>query len=253
MKDRESRVNLFHDGALVVSDKAYSYKRSNFFKAEGDIIFTQGDSLRMTCDYIEYDGKTKKAKAWGNVLLKRPDTTLRTDTLFLNRIEKKAFYNTRGVIVDSTSTLTSNKGTYFMDEKKYRFVSEVDIVNPEYRVNSQQLDYFTQTDHAYLYGKSRIIGETYEIFCEQGFYDLSVEKGYFKRNAVIFYDQKIIEGDSLYFENDLQYAAATNNISILDSINNSIITGHYGEIFKAKDSAIITKSCLLYTSPSPRD
>ncbi len=244
LKDRESRVHLFHDEALVVSDKAYFYKRSNFFKAEGDIVFTQGDSLRMTCDYIEYDGKTKKAKAWGNVFLKRPDTTLRTDTLFLNRIEKRAFYNTRGVIVDSTSTLTSNKGTYFMDEKKYRFVSEVDIVNPEYRVNSQQLDYFTQTDHAYLYGKSRIIGETYEIFCEQGFYDLSVEKGYFKRNAVIFYDQKIIEGDSLYFENDLQYAAATNNISILDSINNSIITGHYGEIFKAKDSAIITKRAL---------
>ena len=52
LKDRESRVNLFHDGALVVSDKAYFYKRSNFFKAEGDIIFTQGDSLRMTCDYI---------------------------------------------------------------------------------------------------------------------------------------------------------------------------------------------------------
>ena len=75
LKDRESRVNLFHDGALVVSDKAYFYKGSNFFKAEGDIIFTQGDSLRMTCDYIEYDGKTKKAKAWGNVLLKRPDTT----------------------------------------------------------------------------------------------------------------------------------------------------------------------------------
>tara|TARA_A100001011_G_scaffold40774_1_gene38453 strand:- start:389 stop:2047 length:1659 start_codon:yes stop_codon:yes gene_type:complete len=244
LKDRENRVHLFHEGALIVSDRAYFYKRSNFFKAEGDIVFTQGDSLRMTCDYIEYDGKTKKAKAWGNVFLKRPDTTLKTDTLFLNRVEKKAFYNTRGVIVDSTSTLTSNKGTYFMDEKKYRFVSEVDIVNPEYRVNSQQLDYFTETDHAYLYGKSRIIGETYEILCEQGFYDLSVEKGYFKKNAVIFYDQKIIEGDSLYFENDLQYAAATNNISILDSINNSIITGHYGEIFKAKDSAIITKRAL---------
>ncbi|MGB1020963.1 MAG: OstA-like protein [Flavobacteriaceae bacterium] len=243
-KDKENKVHLFHEGALIVSDRAYFYGKSNFFKAEGEVVFTQGDSLRMTCDYIEYDGMTKKAKAWGNVFLKRPDTSLRTDTLFLNRAEKIAYYNTKGVIVDSTSTLTSNKGTYFMDQKKYRFISEVNIVNPDYRVNSQQLDYYTETDHAYLYGKSRIVGEAYEILCEQGFYDLAVEKGYFKKNATIFYDQKIIEGDSLYFENNKQYAAATNNISILDSINNSIIKGHYGEIFKAKDSAIITQRAL---------
>ncbi len=243
-KDKQSRVHLFHEGALIVSDRAYFYGKSNFFKAEGTVVFTQGDSLRMTCNYIEYDGTTKKAKAWGNVFLKRPDTSLRTDTLYLDRAKQIAYYNTKGVIVDSTSTLTSNKGTYFMDQKKYRFISEVNIVNPDYRVNSQQLDYYTETNHAYLYGKSRIVGETYEILCEQGFYDMSVEKGYFKKNATIFYDQKIIEGDSLYFENNRQYAAATNNISILDSINNSLIKGHYGEIFKAKDSAIITRRAL---------
>lgn len=243
-KDSENKVHLFHEGALIVSDRAYFYGKSNFFKAEGGVVFTQGDSLRMTCDYIEYDGITKKAKAWGNVFLKRPDTSLRTDTLFLNRNEKIAYYNTKGVILDSTSTLTSNKGTYFMDQKKYRFISEVNIINPDYQVNSQRLDYYTETDHAYLYGKSRIVGETYEILCEQGFYDLAVEKGYFKKNATIFYDQKVIEGDSLYFENNKQYAAATNNISILDTINNSIIMGHYGEIFKAKDSAIITRRAL---------
>ena len=33
-------------------------------------------------------------------------------------------------------------------------------------------------------------------------------------------------------------------MSIIDSLNNSIITGHYGEIFKAKDSAIITRRAM---------
>ena len=33
-------------------------------------------------------------------------------------------------------------------------------------------------------------------------------------------------------------------MSIFDSLNNSIITGHYGEIFKAKDSAIITRRAM---------
>lgn len=244
IRSPKQQVHLFHDGALIVSDLSYFYSKRNFFKAEGNVVFTQGDSLKMTCNYIEYDGKTKKATAWGNVFLERPDTTLKTDTLYLNRMENKAFYNSKGVIVDSTSTLTSNRGIYFMNEKKYRFVSNVTIENPEYEITSEQLDYFTELNQSYFYGPTNIIGETYEILCESGFYDTENQKGIFKKNASIFYDNKIINGDSLYFENARDYAAATNNISIIDTLNNSIIQGHYGEIFKAKDSAIITKRAL---------
>ena len=170
--------------------------------------------------------------------------TLRTEELNLDRINEKAFYNTPGTIVDSTSTLTSNQGQYFMDQKKYRFISDVTINNPEYIVNSEQLDYFTESNQAYLYGNSKIEGETYTVLCERGFYDMDREKGIFKQNATLFYDNKIIKGDSLYFESERNYAAATKNISIVDTINNSIITGNYGEIFKERDSAIITRRAM---------
>ncbi len=243
-KSDTKRVRLFHEGALIESDQAYFYSKRNYFKAIGDVIFTQGDSLRMTCKTIEYDGKTKTAYAEGNVFLERPDMTLRTEVLNLDRVNEKAFYNTPGVIIDSTSTLTSNQGQYFMDEKKYRFRSQVYIDNPDYKVNSEQLDYYTESNQAYLYGKSKIEGEAYTIQCERGFYDMNREKGIFKKNAVLYYDNKIIRGDSLYFESAKNYAAATKNISILDTLNNSIITGHYGEIFKEKDSAIITRRAL---------
>ncbi|MDA8900147.1 hypothetical protein N9J03_00825, partial [Flavobacteriaceae bacterium] len=220
-KTDNRRVHLFHEGALIKSDLAYFYAKANNFQAEGDIVFTQGDSLRMTCNSIFYDGKLKTAVASGKVFLERPDMTLRTDTLYLDRINDKAYYNTKGVIVDSSSTLTSNRGIYFLNEKKYRFLSNVNIVNPEYTVNSQQLDYFTERNQAYLYGRSKIVGKSYEINCEQGFYDLNVERGIFKKNAVIFYDNKEISGDSLYFESARNYAAATNNIQIIDTLNNS--------------------------------
>lgn len=243
-KSDDKRVLLFHEGALIESDQAFFYSKQNYFRALGKVIFTQGDSLRMTCKTIEYDGETKTAFAKGNVYLERPDMTLRTEELNLDRINEKAFYNTPGVIVDSTSTLTSNQGQYFMDQKKYRFISDVTINNPEYIVNSEQLDYFTESNQAYLYGNSKIEGETYTIFCERGFYDMDREKGIFKQNATLFYDNKIIKGDSLYFESERNYAAATKNISIVDTLNNSIITGNYGEIFKERDSAIITRRAM---------
>ena len=243
-KSEAKRVRLFHEGALIESDRAYFYAKKNYFKAIGEVIFTQGDSLRMTCKTIEYDGKTKTAYAEGDVYLERPDMNLRTQILNLDRVKEKAYYNTPGVIVDSASTLTSNQGQYFMNEKKYRFKSQVYIDNPDYKVNSEQLDYYTESNQAYLYGDSKIEGEAYTIQCERGFYDMNREKGIFKKNAVLYYDNKIIKGDSLYFESAKNYAAATKNISILDTLNNSIITGHYGEIFKEKDSAIITRRAM---------
>ena len=243
-KNEETRVLLFHEGALIESDLAYFYSKDNYFKAVGNVIFTQGDSLKMTCKTIEYDGKTQIALADGDVFLKRPDMSLTTEKLNLDRIRNEAFYNTKGVIVDSASTLTSNLGRYYMDQKKYRFTSNVTIDNPDYQVNSDQLDYYTELNQAYLFGNSRIEGNAYTIECERGFYDLDREKGVFKKNATLYYDNKIIRGDSLYFESEKDYAAATKNVSIVDSLNNSVITGHYGEIFKARDSAIITRRAL---------
>ena len=244
IKKEGIRVHLFHEGALIKSNLSYFYPKENFFKANGNVVFTQGDSLKMTCDQIEYDGSSKLAKAWGKVVLELPDMDLKTDTLYLDRANSKAFYNSFGTIVDEKRKLTSIRGIYFMNEKKYRFITKVKIDDPEYELNSQQLDYFTEIDKAYFYGKTTIVGEEYDIYCEKGVYDTKLQKGNFQENAVILYDNKKIRGDSLYFENEKNYAAATNNISIIDTLNKSVINGHYGEIFKAKDSAIITRRAL---------
>ena len=56
-----------------------------------------------------------------------------------------AFYNSKGKIVDNDNTLESNSGTYYMGPKKYIFRSNVTIDNPEYNVNSEELEYFTES------------------------------------------------------------------------------------------------------------
>ena len=219
-KSPEKRVLLFHEGALIESDQAYFYAKDNYFRALGSVVFTQGDSLRMTCNTIEYDGKTKTAIAIGNVDLQRPDMNLKTERLDLDRINNKAFYNTKGVIVDSASTLTSNRGTYFMNQKKYRFTSDVTIINPDYIVNSEQLDYFTELNQAYLYGNSKIKGEAYTILCERGFYDLDREKGIFKEKDSAIITRRamainIVDNDSLFIHADTLVATGPEDKRIL--------------------------------------
>ena len=243
-RSETKRVHLFHQGALIVSDYAIFYPERNNFNARGNVVFTQGDSITMTSQRLDYNGNTRIAQAIGSVHLIRTDMDLKTNTLELDRIKNQVYYNTEGVIIDSLNTLTSQQGIYYVNEKKYRFLSDVEIENPDYTINSERLDYFTELNHAFLYGPTEIVGQDYLIQSERGFYDMDADTGTFKQNAVIHYDNKIIYGDSLYFNNPNQYAAATSNIKLIDTINQSIIEGHYGEIFKAKDSAIITNRAL---------
>jgi hypothetical protein len=240
-KTKKGQVRFEHEGMDMWCDRAVLFQEDNFVKAYGNVFIQQGDSLEMSSEYIEYNGNEKLAVSKRNVRLQNPDMTLRTDTLYFDRNSQEAYFNTKGIVKDSASTLTSIEGRYFMQKNKYQFLKDVQIDNPEYTVNSAQLDYYTDSKLAYMYGPSTIVGEDYTIFCKRGFYNTVTEKGYFVKESQIDYDNRIINGDSLYFEKNTNFASATNNIKITDTINNMVLRGHYGEVFKAKDSAFITK------------
>lgn len=67
------------------------------------------------------------------------------------------------------------------------------------------------------------------------------------KNSQIDYDNRKLEGDSLFFDRAKNFASATNNIKVTDTANQSIIKGHYAEVFRDKDSVFITKRALAIT------
>ncbi|MUP43563.1 OstA-like protein [Gramella aestuarii] len=240
----DNQVYFDHDGIEVWCDNAVFYKNANFFKAYGNIRMQQGDSVRMTSNYAEYNGNTEFAFASGNVRMERPQTTLETDSLFFDRIKQQAYYRSGGKVTDTASVLTSTVGRYYMDQDKYSFVNQVVVTNPEYTINSEQLDFYSESGHAYLYGPSTIESETSTVYCERGFYDTRADNGYFVKNSQINYDNRILKGDSLYFNRGKSFASATNNIRVIDTINDSRVTGHYAEVYRDKDSVFITKRAM---------
>ncbi len=237
----ERQVQFEHQGADLWCDVAIYFQLENRLEAIGNVILKQGDSVEMTAKKMNYLGDSKLAKAWGDVVLTNADMTLKTDTLRLDRLKQEAFYQDKGTVIDSANTLTSKIGRYFMELKKYQFVDSVHIDNPKYTVDSKQLDYYQTSKNAYMYGPSTIVGETYKIYCERGFYDTKVESGYGIKNTRIDYNNRIVEGDSVYFNKAREFASATNNITVTDTINNGIIRAHYAEVFKAKDSVFATR------------
>ncbi len=252
LRDESQQVHFIHKGVNLFCDKAIYYEDQDYIEAfsgpSGIVTVKQGDSINMIAKYVEYSGKTELAFAQGDVVLTEPKSVLTTDKLYFDRTRQLAYYNTKGKVVrDTSGTITSQIGRYYMNSKKYQFTKDVVLINPDYTLNTERLDFFPDNGHAYLFGPSTIVGETSKVYCERGFYDTEANTGYFQRNAKIDYDNRIVEGDSLYFDRNRSFASATNNITVTDTINKSIVRGHYAEVWRDKDSVFITKRALAIT------
>ena len=238
-------VRVNHDGVIMTCNKAYYFQKENYIKAFGNVQMVQGDTLFLNSKYAEYNGNIKQAYATGEVSMRSPETSLVTDTLNFDRVKQETFYRSYGTILNKENTLKSKSGRYYMTQKKYQFLTAVVLTNPEYTIKSNHLDYFTNSGHSYLFGPSTIVGKENFIYTEKGFYNTKKNVGHFLNRSYIKYKNRLIEGDSLYYDRKKEFASGTNNVKITDSVNKAIIRGHYGEIYKNKDSLFVTKKASI--------
>lgn len=241
-----SMGNVFieHEGATLRCDKAYIYQEKKLVKAMGNVVINQGDTIVQTSKYADYDANKKIATSWGNVVLKDDVMTLQTDTLKFNRETQQLYYKSGGTITDATNVLRSRIGDYYLRTKKFQAFTNVEVTNIDSKVVSNHLDYYTNTGIADLHGPSTITSKQNSIYTEKGHHNSKTNISHFLKNSKIFYNDRTIEGDSLYYNKNIEFASATGNILVVDTINKSIIRGGYAEYFKLKDSVFITKKAV---------
>ncbi|WP_234972866.1 OstA-like protein [Flavobacterium segetis] len=237
-------VRVNHDGIVMTCNKAYYFQKENYIKAFGNVQMIQGDTLFLNSKYAEYNGNLKKAFASGDAVMSSPDATLETEIINFDRNIQEVFYDTPGTIVNKDNVLKSNAGRYYVNEKKFKFLTAVTITNPTYVIKSNHLDYYSNSGHSYLFGPSTITSKANYIYTEKGFYDTKKNLAHFLNKSYIKYDDRVIRGDSLYYDRNREFASATRNVKITDSVNRGIIKGHYAEMYKKKDSVFVTKRAL---------
>jgi len=232
-------VFIEHQGATLRCDKSYIYQNKNLIKAMGNVVLNQGDTIIQYSKYLDYDGNTKKATAWGNVVLKDPLMTLKTDTLYFNRVTQHLYYKSGGTIKDTTNFLESLEGNYYLNTRKFQAFNKVEITNPDSKLVSNHLDYYVETGIAIIFGPSTITSSENKIYTEKGHHNTKTNISHFLKNSKIFYDNRTIQGDSLYYNKNKGFASATGTIKVIDSLNKSIVRGGYAEYFQLKDSVFI--------------
>lgn len=231
-----------HRGATMYCDSAYLYNASNSLDAFGNVRINQGDTLTMTSDKLNYNGNTRYLKVRNNVVLNDAEMTLTTQTLDYDRVTGQAIFYDRGEIVSKKNKnhLVSCEGVYNSNSEYFFFRDSVVLNNPQYRVETDTLQYGNASEIAYFYGPTFIYSDANTIYCENGWYDTFNDVSQFNKNAYIDNGNQLLKGDSLWYSRNDQLGKGYKNVSIVDTAGQFVINGDYGEYNQAKGKNYVT-------------
>ncbi|MDE6783335.1 MAG: hypothetical protein K2J17_06395, partial [Paramuribaculum sp.] len=172
-------VRLRKGGMFMYCDSAYFYEHTNSVKAFGNVRMEQGDTLFVNADMLDYNGLDEEAVLYADagkkVRLRNRDVTLTTDIFHYDMLNNVGFYDVGGELTDPKNKLTSWEGEYYPDTKDAFFRYDVRLTARQKgdvtRINSDSLDYNTNTHIAKLLSPSEIINSDGTIYTSSGDYN----------------------------------------------------------------------------------
>ena len=235
------------DSSYLYCDSAYYNDRDLLLEAFSNVILKQGDTLFVYGKYLQYDGNTELARLRHNVRMVsiQQDSsvvTLYTDSLDYNRRIDVGYYFGGGRIVDLDNKLSSVYGQYSPQTKIARFNDLVHLDNPNFILDSDTLEYSTESKIATILGPSVIKSDSGIIHSSKGWYNTQENTSLLLDRSVVLSGTRILTGDSLKYLRDIGIGEVFRNISIVDTVQKITLTGHYGYSEEKTEYAFATDS-----------
>lgn len=237
-------VVLMHKGMTMFCDSAMLYEQSQTFDAFGHVKIVQGDTLTLTGDRLHYDGETLIAEMRFNVIMTHRNQKLYTDSLYYDRLYNMGYYEEGGKLIDGKNQLTSDWGEYYTDTRQATFNYNVELINDRFKLITDTLHYDTQTKWAEVVGASNIYSNADTLYTEHGFYNSDNEQVKLYKRSKAYGRNRIMEGDTVYYDKKTGVMEAFQNVSCLDEKNKNLLTGDYAWYNELTGEAIATKNAL---------
>lgn len=240
----EGNVRISHQGSLLFADIVILYEKENFVKAIGNVQLKNPDGSVITAEEMEYDGNTQRGIARKNVVLTDPKQTIKTETLYYDRVSNNAYFNTGGVIYANNSVTYAKAGNYNVATKTVDISGNVKIDNDQYTLVGDHIVQNQATNVATFNGPTTITNKKNPanyVFTEEGSYNQNSKEVYLNKNSRIHYNGKILTGDKLYMNQITGFGTGKGNVLLRDPEEKRFIRGGYAEIYEHQDSAMITE------------
>ncbi len=234
-------VKLKHDSMYMYCDSALIFEKINSVEAFGNCRMEQGDTLFIYGDYMYYDGTTQLAKLRENVRLINRETQLETDSLDYDRVADLGYYFDGGTLRDTVNVLTSVLGEYSPTTKQAVFEYNVELVNPQFTLTSEDLTYNTVTKIATINSDAEIVNDQSHVYTNSGIYNTVTERGELFNRSVVVNQGRKLTGDTLLYDRQQGFGEAFGNVALNDTVNKNILTGDYCYYDELKENAFATK------------
>lgn len=242
------QVALHHDSTTMYCDSALYNTDLKKIDAFGDVEVQRlhnWDTIFMFGDTLHYDGNTKIAKVRQNVRLLQDTTELTTDFLDYDLNSKVGTYRNGGQIISGQDTLISNIGYFYSNTKDAFFKTNVQVYSSKANIFTDTLKHNIDSRISYLLGPSEIENDSTYIFAEFGRYDYNEGRAYISKRSKIITGEHSISADSLFYDRKQGYGLGFGNVEIIDTVQNIILKGQYGEFFEDAQLSMMTDSALF--------
>ncbi len=219
-----------HRGVLLGCQKAIHDLSSNYIQAYGKIVINQGDTLTIVGDTLLYDGNTRFANVLGkSVILRDKKVTLKTTKLNYDLNRDQAYYPVYGTINQDSSKLSSKEGYYNTKTKFFRYIGDVEILNPSYLLCTDSLDYNTYTKEAIFKSFTTIKSRNGDLSAYKGKYNIKTKVSAFHGRAKVANISYSLEADTLNFDNISESGLAVGNVVFISFSDSLKVIGNKGQ------------------------
>ncbi|MGB3585797.1 MAG: OstA-like protein [Tunicatimonas sp.] len=220
-------VRLVQGNTRIYGDSVLRYPERNFAEVFGDIVrIEEGDTIVVTGGRLRYDGNNRIAEMRDNVIYQDPSMKLYTDFLDYNLADNIAYYYEGGKLIDTTNVLTSRLGTYQAATNLAAFKDSVVLINPEYTLEADTLEYNTVTQVAYTRGPTVITSkDSTQLNAEAGSEISTTDKQSIFGLGTIETDAYLISADQLFADELNKRYNATSNVEMVSKEQDVTIIG----------------------------
>ncbi|WP_167618567.1 OstA-like protein [Maribellus sediminis] len=238
-------VIIKHQDVLMYCDSAYTYEGSNRVDAFGHVHINQGDTLHLYAQKVFYDGDRSFAQAIHDVELHNKDIILYTDTLDYDMENDIGYYDCFGKIVDSTNTLTSKVGKYYMNDKIAHFTDSVIGFSDKYTIDSDNIKYNTESEIIYFEGPTTIRDSANTLYAEDGWYNTITGEADLKESPEVYNETQLLKAKQIIYNKENGDGFAYGNVLLEDYENRTIVRGNSVQYNELTELATVTDSAMF--------
>ncbi len=234
-------VRLVQDSTYFFCDSALFLDTENKLKAYGRVRIEMPDEVSLLARRLDYDGNTRIARLYRDILLSDPESKLTTDTLVYYRRDEFGYYQGGGKLVNDSTVLTSEIGYYYPNRHLAYFRDSVTLVHPDYTLTTDTLAYDTEHKIAQFVTRTLIDSKDGEIETTKGTYHTETSKVSLFQRSVVRDSSFTLTADTLYYVNDDNLGMAIGRVRIQQDDSTLELRGNYGQFNRQTDESWLTR------------